>query len=685
MDEREMQELLQRAMEEIRTLGAVSDKTAQELREAAEAGNVFKKQIKDAGKQFSKDMLGLTKSIANGNMEFTQFSSVIDTVTGAVSKMAASLPLLGAAMVAVAEGSKFLLDQIQQTTKAFNDAGQAGLLGAQGMTGLRDQFTDAGLTLEIFTRTIAKNSEALANFGGTAFDGAKRFGTVVGIMRRDFGPQLLQLGVGFDAQAEQSAAYAALLARSGLQQRMTDDQLAKGTARYITELDAMAKLTGMQKDKIIEQQNAMMGDARFRAKYEEMVAQGREKEAKAMMDFFTMVGKHSPELARGLSHAATGFYTSTEAIQTLVTVQGGAADILERLGNGAMTAEQALAEFRGRTRESVPMVQEYAKAVGDTGVFINFGQLMDFSAAKTAEFGRVIGTQAQQLGGADGLTQSVATAQTAMMNFANAVQNMATIALPKASLVVAEFAKVMDKGLGAFATASGLEKPKIDLRALDQLPKKAKGGITDGASIAGEAGPEAVVPLPDGKTIPVQLDIKKLVGPKSEEESFESYASRLNEAMMKFGTGPTVGGYNEYLGYNQGAMGTDVNVLKTIAEKLGAYDREANAITDPATWKQIMQSGVATTMDLGSAKVGLGESTEVTNMVSDRIAELTGGGTDIAEAIRQAMAESMENMVATLRTDGGSQQVLVSELQRLGDLMARQNNTSEKILQVTNN
>jgi len=36
-------------------------------------------------------------------------------------------------------------------------------------------------------------------------------------------------------------------------------------------------------------------------------------------------------------------------------------------------------------------------------------------------------------------------------------------------------------------------------------PKKALGGITDGISIAGERGPEAVVPLPDGKTIPVEI------------------------------------------------------------------------------------------------------------------------------------------------------------------------------------
>ena len=39
----------------------------------------------------------------------------------------------------------------------------------------------------------------------------------------------------------------------------------------------------------------------------------------------------------------------------------------------------------------------------------------------------------------------------------------------------------------------------------------AKGGVTDGVSIAGEAGPEAVIPLPDGRTVPVKMDTGDLV------------------------------------------------------------------------------------------------------------------------------------------------------------------------------
>lgn len=44
-----------------------------------------------------------------------------------------------------------------------------------------------------------------------------------------------------------------------------------------------------------------------------------------------------------------------------------------------------------------------------------------------------------------------------------------------------------------------------------------KGGITDGISIAGEAGPEAVVPLPDGKKIPVEINAGNFAPPTREQ------------------------------------------------------------------------------------------------------------------------------------------------------------------------
>lgn len=43
-----------------------------------------------------------------------------------------------------------------------------------------------------------------------------------------------------------------------------------------------------------------------------------------------------------------------------------------------------------------------------------------------------------------------------------------------------------------------------------------KGGVTKGPSLAGEAGPEAVIPLPDGRTVPVKIDAGELISKMNE-------------------------------------------------------------------------------------------------------------------------------------------------------------------------
>jgi len=66
-------------------------------------------------------------------------------------------------------------------------------------------------------------------------------------------------------------------------------------------------------------------------------------------------------------------------------------------------------------------------------------------------------------------------------------------------------------------------------REMPNLPKKAKGGITAGPSIAGEAGPEAVVPLPDSRSIPVQIQTGGL-STETDEDELE-YRNKLNEEL----------------------------------------------------------------------------------------------------------------------------------------------------------
>jgi hypothetical protein len=55
-----------------------------------------------------------------------------------------------------------------------------------------------------------------------------------------------------------------------------------------------------------------------------------------------------------------------------------------------------------------------------------------------------------------------------------------------------------------------------------RLEQRALGGIVNQPVIAGEAGPEAIVPLPDGKTIPTNLDLSPLVSALQQQITISS-------------------------------------------------------------------------------------------------------------------------------------------------------------------
>ena len=71
MDDQELQRLMQQALEEIRTLGAVSAETAKKIDEAGDSMADFKKTAMALGAQFTRTMTNLVTTVGAGNTEFT--------------------------------------------------------------------------------------------------------------------------------------------------------------------------------------------------------------------------------------------------------------------------------------------------------------------------------------------------------------------------------------------------------------------------------------------------------------------------------------------------------------------------------------------------------------------------------------------------------------------------------------
>lgn len=188
------------------------------------------------------------------------------------------------------------------------------------------------------------------------------------------------------------------------------------------------------------------------------------------------------------------------------------------------------------------------------------------------------------------------------------------------------------------------------------------GGIASGPESGYPAtlhGTEAVIPLKNG-AVPVSLDMKNVLQPG--------------------GVGPTFAGMNEYTGYNQGAMSTDLTAIKDIAVKLGAYDSATKMITDPTTWKQILSSGVAMNYDLGLAEIGTKLVPGIGVEIGERIQELkTTGGTDTATAIKQVAAEFKTVMLEAVKnmSGGGNMSLAGEQLAMLSQLVREQQNGND--------
>ena len=201
-----------------------------------------------------------------------------------------------------------------------------------------------------------------------------------------------------------------------------------------------------------------------------------------------------------------------------------------------------------------------------------------------------------------------------------------------------------------------------------QIPGYADGGIASTPQIAmvAEKGPEAMIPLENG-AIPIKI--------------------KLSDALNT----PTFGGMNEYAGYNQGPMSTDLSAVKSIAEAVGAFDKVSQTITDPKMWKDILSSGLATNYQLGAATLGTQGIPGLGNDIAERLKEIKEQTNTDSESALKLVADEFKSAMATMsqqlaqmagNQNEGGMSGLASLMQELVTATKNGVDVQEKILRV---
>lgn len=165
----------------------------------------------------------------------------------------------------------YMVKQMEMTVDAFNKTSSAGALFADGLTGMVNSATDAGLTVKQFGDVMKNNADLLAQSGLGVSEGAKRIGQVGKVMRESkITDSLLKLGYSFE---EQSGLVAEVMAdlRTANSSIMKDPAgVAKATEQYATNLRTIASITGEDAKKKMEETRKASANVAFRAKMMEL-------------------------------------------------------------------------------------------------------------------------------------------------------------------------------------------------------------------------------------------------------------------------------------------------------------------------------------------------------------------------------------------------------------------------------
>jgi hypothetical protein len=481
---------LQQQMEELRRSMQGLDAST---KDSTKGLNAFGKELKTLPEQLAKGLGSFGKQLTTGDAGLKTFNTVIDTAANAAAGLAKTIPFAGeaisAAFKATADASKFLVDQLDQTAKSFNAMGSAGALTAKGMTGIREQFTRAGLSMQSFQKQVEANSETLAAFRGLTGEGADDFSKIVGDLTQGTDMSLRRLGMNAEQIAGTTAAFVKQQTTLGRAQTMSNEQLRQGTAEYAKELDLISKVTGMNREAIQKQQDAALSESRFRAVYEEELAAGNEKGAKAMMGFQTVMSGLDKELGQGLRDLSSGIVDSAAAQKVYNSTNGKAADIMERLKTGSIDQAQAQIEMKEAIGSNIDVMRDqarYNKDAGDT--FIGLSGAYKLQRAQFDKNGDVMkeaaAVQKEQTDGADELTDSTIKAQKNLEKLAVETSRLATEAMPTMAKAVDAATSAMIKMFDwAKETLGGGGGGKANGGALG-----AAGGAGGGASTRSGAG-----------------------------------------------------------------------------------------------------------------------------------------------------------------------------------------------------
>lgn len=499
----ELHEVTQQVIDELNKFGRVSGATADALRDAEVGVKGFSNAVRTAPKAIGEAATSMAGAMYSGEKGAKAFNKSIDSMAqaadSAVTVLMAMIPG-GPVVKAIVAGlgllAKSLIKTAAEVDKAANiqgDAlydtyqklGKAGVVAAGGTTQLGKDLNKLGLGFqeaESMVSLLTENSQDLALFGKTAFQGANAFTGIVNAAK-PYREELQRLGLSQVEQNEAVMGYIKLqtrLGNAGRIQAQGYEATAAAAAKYIEEQDALTKLTGVSRKEQQKTLDDAMRNARFAATVDDLRAKGKEKEAEALQNSIALAARLGPETQKGLQDIASGFVNTKEARALMMSSQGEVVKMVADAKNGLLNNDKDLTKAYDKVEERIAntagSLRGLTQAVGDTGTFIKYEEARkaemlrkqgatteeSLAAAKKQTAGQVAGEDKRLKNQSETIVaqQDATLATQQMIDKAITPATEATLALAKAAKAAAQTLNVLagnvvEKGAGTPGAATG--------------------------------------------------------------------------------------------------------------------------------------------------------------------------------------------------------------------------------------
>ena len=282
-------------------------------------------QLRDITNKVGKSFVGLGKAAFEGTGSISAFT---DNVKG--------LGILG--------------NRLDVNIETFRQLSQTGANFGKSIVDLRLAAGEAALPLDDFAKLVASNSNNLAALFGTTTKGAKEIATLGRITREVGIDRLAPLGFTVDEINETLLLNLDSQRRTGMLDTLTRGQQRDSAINFAEQLDRLAKLTGAQRDELRSQIEQQQSNERF-----QVALQGATEEARQRLQgFAATVGNIAPGLNEGFQDLiANAGVPVTESALALVQNIPEASNVIRRLINGTISAEQALGQIRDASTKSI--------------------------------------------------------------------------------------------------------------------------------------------------------------------------------------------------------------------------------------------------------------------------------------------------------------------------------------------